>query len=146
MRAILIPADTDEPLEEITLASDTPTTLISDIKGKLSDYFEVVRTRPLNALMGDSTKSWTRYPAVVMLVDEDGLQKRLPFNPRASCFYDGRIVGTAILMTEIRVEGSGDLTDLDSRVTIDVVNQAIAKFNEPIPSAADTVGQDVEPR
>lgn len=53
----------------------------------------------------------TPIPDLVMLVDEDGMLKRLPVNHKAMMFYPGLIVGPAVLTYQqhIYVDGEPDI-------------------------------------
>ena len=150
MRAILIPADNDKPMEEVQF-SDNYETMISQVMARFpSTMPEMVRTRSLHALMWDKPHAgsvgWSRYPTVVMLVDDDGLRLRLSKNSRATMFYDGDIVGDALLFAEVEIDGSGDLATLPDKITIDTVAAAIVDiFGSGVRDSQETVGQDVEP-
>lgn len=147
MRAILIPANPGDPVEGIQLRSDTYTNTIIDIRDRLGDYFEIILPTQLHGLLSEEGGGWTRYPTVAMVVTEDGWKRGLGLNQRASCFYDGDIVGDAILLTEVHIDGAGDLTSLLDEVTVDRVMEKIKELStRPTPDDQETVGQDVEPR
>jgi hypothetical protein len=146
VRGILIPADDDKLMEEVQLGVSQQ--LFSQVRSLFpSGTPELVRTRALHALMWTpGSMSWTRYPTVVMLVDDDGLRLRLPRNSRASTFYDGVIVGDALLLAEVEVDGAGDLATLPDAITIDKVASAIVDaVAGGLGAPSTTVGQDVEP-
>jgi hypothetical protein len=147
MRGILIPADDTQLMQEVQFGDDHNTQLNQVRTLFPSGMPEIVRTRALHALMWTpSSVNWTRYPTVVMLVDDEGHHLRLPQNNRASTFYDGVIVGDALLLAEVEVDGAGDLAALPDAITIDKVASAIV---DAVASGAGdpptTVGQDVEP-
>ena len=150
MRAIRIPVDSAQPLEEVTLpdvVEGNALPLINDIRLKLAADFEIVRTRQLHALLHGEQQGWTRYPTIAMLVDEDGWRHGLTLNVRATCFYDGQVVGDALLMGEIQVDGAGDISSLPDIITIEQVQKMIETLSgKPRPNSEETVGQDVEPR
>ena len=58
---------------------------IQSIQRILGGYVEVVHNWRLSLLLGEG---------IVMLVDEEGLLKKLPLNPVGSFFYEGLIVET----------------------------------------------------
>jgi len=147
MRGILIPADDAQPMKEVKLSDDYRTRL-SEVRVFFpSEMPEIVRTRSLHALMWTpGSVNWTRYPTVVMLVDDDGLRLRLPQNNRATTFYDGVIVGDALLLAEVEVDGAGDLATLPDSISIDKVASAIVdNVSNSSGASSTTVGQDVEP-
>lgn len=89
IRVYFIPADTDKPMEVKMI--NRGWLAMSELIG--GGYIEVVRTPEMPKMKGSP---------MVMVVDEEGLLKRLEHNPRASIYYPGfdGIKGDAFLVAE----------------------------------------------
>ena len=137
LRAIVIPADSDQPVIETTLSRDHqlartlemesrfhPHTLMELVIGGGCDFIETVNSTLLNRLLVGPHLS-PRH-VLCMVVDEDGHDRGQPVNERACVFYRGTIWGTVILLGEDRSSYDGyDLEDLPACVTVDTVNEYI---------------------
>jgi hypothetical protein len=119
MRAIKIPANILEPMEEIDIPNAYPS--INRLLAHANDairgaWIERVSSEYLVHLSKTSTSN------VVMYVDEEGRLKGLERNQRACCFYDDVIVGDAYLTGESFV-GERDMIDLPAEVTLARVSE-----------------------
>jgi len=73
-------------------------------------FFEIVRCRTLPRKF-------------VMLVDDCGVIKGLPFNPVASVLYTQPIAGTALIMKEDYDDGEPDLFGMDEDETAELIKK-----------------------
>lgn len=87
----------------------------------IKDLIEQVKTQELANSFGEAYSGPRYTPRVVMLVDESGLLKNLPHNPRANLFYPhGLIVGDALFVgVTFTVEEGYDWTSLPDDMTLD---------------------------
>lgn len=92
-----------------------------DPESILKDLIEQVKTQEIVNAFGQTFMGPGFYPRVVMLVDEEGLLKNLPHNPRANLFYPhGLIVGDALFVGVTFTHEEGyDWTSLPDDVTLD---------------------------
>lgn len=67
----------------------------------LNGFFEIVRPRGCP-------------PHILMLVDDEGILKDLPYNPLAASLYGQYIAGKAILMREGFINGEPDIVGLSA--------------------------------
>lgn len=143
LRAILIPVDVRRPVEELVLKDTDPRVadMLDYRNMPASEYQKLMRltlmsmgdddtmpgmvhTTQLLELMGEKP---SRDHIVAMLVDDDGHDRGLPINTRATVFYDGHIVGDVLLIGEDRsnpYEGY-DPESLPDAVTLEVVQNYI---------------------
>lgn len=95
---ILHPITDDVNIEQIVFKCK-PEELNKVLHGFLNGFFEIVR--PIFLPKG-----------YLLLVDDEGLLKDLPYNAIASRLYDGWIVGKAIIMKDGLVHGEPDIIGL----------------------------------
>jgi hypothetical protein len=98
VKAILIPADLAKDSEEIDGPDFASLLRIADI-----DLMEIVRTPQMH-----------NHLQVVMVVDDDGHRRGLPFNQRghAVSAYPGDIVGNVLIMREVWADDGMDLVSV----------------------------------
>lgn len=135
MRAIYIPADAGKPLEAIdleTMRYPALNRLLEERTGQPGVWIERVAGPLLHSLAQPDydpvrRAGGSRFPSIVMVVDEEGLLKRLSFNSRASVFYNGGpIVGDVLLVGEDDETGEGpDFTGLS--VSVEDVEAVIGR-------------------
>lgn len=138
MRVIHIPAALDKPIEEFTLVNFKYPVLNKALAERQPDarteIIERVHTEYTHGLIGGNG-----YPTVVMIVDEEGRLKNLPFNLRAAMLYHPRaiIAGDAFLVGEGMVldeEGfeEPDFISLPDVVTIERVTEHLSLIGRSV--------------
>lgn len=98
----------------------------------LKDMIEQIKTLPLVNSFGETYEGGMMWPRVVMLVDEEGLLKNLPHNPRANLFYPGGlIVGDALFVGSLwDDEDMGfDWNWLPDDITVDWVKAEMSRLS-----------------
>lgn len=133
-QVVVIPADGLAPMRSVTLDEVTWHTLgnllAEDHGGQC--YIEAVQNdrtyRMFCAMFGNTIAEQSEERAehtLAIIVDEEGLLKRLPPNPRASLLSSTGLVGTAVLVAEGMVAGEPgeppepDFVGLPEAITVD---------------------------
>lgn len=114
MRGILIPADVSLPIEEIDVDSGWKGIGTTIARGTEEDYVYIERT-PTNSVRNLLANPSQQYPSVDLWVDEEGLLKSLPMNPRASLLSSDYLAGNAVLLGEdLKYNKEDDINEPDA--------------------------------
>lgn len=117
MRGILIPSGIDEDVEEVHF-DGTSLRYLQQMNERVGGYIERVTSHQLHTLHRELLLPGR---TLTMVVNEDGNALGLEENPRAGKFYDGLILGPAILVGEYDTYEGPDFGTLSPILTVDIV-------------------------
>lgn len=117
MKAIKI--TTDDVISVVDIQEPT----LKGMQKEVGGYIQTVMSYCLNNLDVPEKHN------LMMIVNEDGFSKRLPYNEVASDLADDFIVGDVLIMAEGFVDGESDITGLTDEQVQALLTELKNKFN-----------------